>query len=566
MAESNLITAKEEFEKAKSRLDKQLFMAGQIEEIKAQKIKYENKISDYEQVDIILEQLGKSKELEKVAQALEEQAKKKSNQIGESIVSLSKEYDALVCEHSSMLKSYLAGIKGELARELVDGEECPVCGSKTHPHKAVYTDTDITKEQVDLKNSEKDEKYSELMKARELKDEADVDLKDKHAATEEAKQKVIEASIRYDEIKKNLDDEIDSLEKLNEVINECEKQVNDYLNKKTELENKLKVLSEAYTEASAKIDVAIGEVNVAFDKLEIAEKELRDCLEGTGYSSPDEAKEQILSEEQIIDCTRKISEYDAAVSMNAERLCKLKEELAKIERPDRTSCQRAIDEASEAKDAYTKKKAEYDTKLTRLTEKEAKLSKQLNGIVEKLADADADLKMAKSIRGESGVGLQRYVYGILFSSVIAAANQMLEHFDNGRYRLYRTDDKSGGSKKAGLELKVIDKYSNDPNGNSRFVGTLSGGEKFLASLALSIGMSTIAGRGGINIEAMFIDEGFGSLDEDCIDDAMDILNSVQQANGVVGIISHVKLLRDRIPTKLMVTGGRDGSHIVHTVG
>ena len=84
----------------------------------------------------------------------------------------------------------------------------------------------------------------------------------------------------------------------------------------------------------------------------------------------------------------------------------------------------------------------------------------------------------------------------------------------------------------------------------------SGGEKFLASLALSIGMSTIAQKSGIRIEALFIDEGFGSLDEDSITDAMQILGSIQQANGLVGIISHVQLLQERIPDKTAC--GRNG--------
>ena len=152
----------------------------------------------------------------------------------------------------------------------------------------------------------------------------------------------------------------------------------------------------------------------------------------------------------------------------------------------------------------------------------------------------------------------------MFSSVVAAANKMLELVHGGRYRLYRSDEKAKGNNKRGLELKVFDRYSSDHEG--RFVSTLSGGEKFLASLALSIGMSTVAQKSGIRIEALFIDEGFGSLDEDSIEDAMNILNSIREANGLVGIISHVRLLEDQIPSKIRVREDEEGSHLSLSVG
>ncbi|MBO4408325.1 MAG: hypothetical protein J5786_03530, partial [Clostridiales bacterium] len=110
----------------------------------------------------------------------------------------------------------------------------------------------------------------------------------------------------------------------------------------------------------------------------------------------------------------------------------------------------------------------------------------------------------------------------------------------------------------------FDKMSGDPEGRS--VGTLSGGEKFLASLALSIGMSAVASRSGIQTEALFIDEGFGSLDENSIEDAMSVLAGISSANGLVGIISHVKLLEERIPAKLKIEVNGGKSHIISALG
>lgn len=112
----------------------------------------------------------------------------------------------------------------------------------------------------------------------------------------------------------------------------------------------------------------------------------------------------------------------------------------------------------------------------------------------------------------------------------------------------------------GLELKVYDNRSPDTEGRS--VAMLSGGEKFLVSLSLSIGMSTVAQKTGVQIEALFIDEGFGTLDDSSIHDAMDILESVRRSSGMIGIIIHVQLLENNIPTHLEVIKANGGSTIV----
>ena len=172
--------------------------------------------------------------------------------------------------------------------------------------------------------------------------------------------------------------------------------------------------------------------------------------------------------------------------------------------------------------------------------------------------AEDDLNFAKKLRGDAGIGLQRYVLAILFNQVIAEANRMLAKVHGGRYHLYRSDEKGKGNKR-GLELKVYDNRS--PEADGRGVAMLSGGEKFLVSLALSIGMSTVAQKGGVQIEALFIDEGFGTLDDNSIHDAMDVLESVRRSSGMIGIISHVQLLESNIPTHLEVVKSDSGISI-----
>ncbi|MCF0230040.1 MAG: SMC family ATPase, partial [Parasporobacterium sp.] len=188
-------------------------------------------------------------------------------------------------------------------------------------------------------------------------------------------------------------------------------------------------------------------------------------------------------------------------------------------------------------------------------EKLADLQKEYDTGYKQAAD---DVAFAKTLRGDASVGIQRYVLAVMFQSVLDEANRMLQNVHEGRYRLVRVDDKGKGNKR-GLELKVYDALSavDEP----RNVSLLSGGEKFLVSLALAIGMSAVAQHGGTKIDAMFIDEGFGTLDENSIEDAMSVLGSIRDDNGIVGIISHVQLLRDAIGNKLEVVKTGQGSHI-----
>ena len=170
---------------------------------------------------------------------------------------------------------------------------------------------------------------------------------------------------------------------------------------------------------------------------------------------------------------------------------------------------------------------------------------------------DEDLEFANRLRGRSGVSLQRYVLGVMLTSVAAEANRLLAKVYSGRYQLYRTDEVAGSSRKSGLELEVYDSHTNA----RRSVTTLSGGEKFLVALSLAIGLSTVvqAQGSGIRLEAMFIDEGFGSLDREAVADALEVLQGIQRSSGVVGIISHVEQLTETIPTRIEITKGKQGS-------
>ena len=166
---------------------------------------------------------------------------------------------------------------------------------------------------------------------------------------------------------------------------------------------------------------------------------------------------------------------------------------------------------------------------------------------------------AKRLRGDNGISLQRYMLGIMLSSVITSANRLLENVHGGRYKLYRSDESSGSSRIKGLEFSVYDRFS----AKNRPVTTLSGGEKFLAALSLSIGLSSVirTQSGGIEMGAMFIDEGFGTLDSASVSDALSILGTMKRSDAVIGIISHVGILKENIAAGIEITKTEKGSSL-----
>lgn len=159
--------------------------------------------------------------------------------------------------------------------------------------------------------------------------------------------------------------------------------------------------------------------------------------------------------------------------------------------------------------------------------------------------------------GLKGVTFERYVLGAILEEVVVAANLRLKRLSRGRYELQRADLKETGRGHRGLDLAVMDAYT----GYARPANTLSGGETFLASLSLAMGLADViqAYAGGIRLDTLFIDEGFGTLDPDTLDVAMETLMELREAGRLVGIISHVPELKSRIDTQLTVARTDRGS-------
>jgi exonuclease SbcC len=159
--------------------------------------------------------------------------------------------------------------------------------------------------------------------------------------------------------------------------------------------------------------------------------------------------------------------------------------------------------------------------------------------------------------------LASYVLRHWFGQVVAAANIRLSAMSAGRYELLRTDEGSSKREKVGLTLTVIDRYT----GEQRSPGSLSGGETFYTSLALALGLADVvkAEAGGVDLDTLFIDEGFGALDTDTLDQVMAVIDELRDRGRVVGIVSHVADLKERVPERLEVRRLPDGSSTVRVL-
>ena len=228
----------------------------------------------------------------------------------------------------------------------------------------------------------------------------------------------------------------------------------------------------------------------------------------------------------------------------------------------------------QSRDAYTTEKAEAEQRKQQIT---VRLSKN-QSTAEKLSEKQTELETAEeawtlvrtlsdtanaNLSGREKIMLETYVQMAYFDRIIERANLRLMIMTDGQYELKRRKEATGLRSQSGLELDVIDHH----NGSERSVTTLSGGESFKASLALALGLSDEiqSQAGGIRLDTMFVDEGFGTLDEESLRQALRALMSLTESNRLVGIISHVNELKEKIDRQIIVTKDQSGTASVKIV-
>lgn len=464
-------------------------------------------------------------------------------------------------------KAYLDAQAGILADTLEPGAACPVCGSTEHPQIAKKPDNAPAKEELDQLQDKLADANSNANVARENAGNLKGTMEEKEKGVCEEtknllgvsfdeyvplaiKDKIVDIESQMKEIdkqisveKKNIQRKADievllpkkntALEKARKEISELQEEIN---TKKVEnqtleariLELKEKLNFESKEKAEATMNKLLGFIDEIKKSFEAVQKELMKCKEN--LAALKSAKEEILK--------RLEGESDIDLERESEVQNVLAAKINTFSRSEKLIHSRVM--------ANTKSLENIKAKAENLIATEKRyiwikaLSNTANG----------------NIPGKEKIMLETYIQMNYFDRIIARANTRLMIMTDGQYDLVRRKEALTKQGQSGLDLNVIDHY----NGSERSVKSLSGGESFKASLALALGLADEiqSSAGGIKLDTMFVDEGFGSLDEDSLAQAMKALTSLADNNRLVGIISHVGELKQRIDKQIIVTKDKSG--------
>lgn len=248
--------------------------------------------------------------------------------------------------------------------------------------------------------------------------------------------------------------------------------------------------------------------------------------------------------------------FDARLNSALDRLGRAEKAAEGLVPPAADELQAAAEEVQSALDTHTERVLGFRQKAADLKSRQDRLA----AMAATLSALDTRARTLGDLAGTANsreLSFHRYVLRSLLEQVLKAASKRLEPMSRGRYTLVRANRSEDGRSLGGLDLAVFDAHS----GQTRYTSTLSGGEGFMASLSLALGLSDVvqANAGGIKLEAVFVDEGFGSLSPAHLDEAIKTLQNLQEGGRMVGLISHVPELQQRIKAKLEIKGGRHGS-------
>ncbi|TIC86438.1 AAA family ATPase [Nocardioides sp. GY 10127] len=299
---------------------------------------------------------------------------------------------------------------------------------------------------------------------------------------------------------------------------------------------------------------------------EAAATALNEALTEAGFAEVDEAAEAAVPPAEVDRLERALAEHRRRLDAVAVVLAEVgrEEALPSADDGDLGACA-AAHEAARTALSTSRAAALRSTAATgRLTELTAALEERLTAWGPLLDQHALLARVSAFAEGKSAdnalrMRLSAFVLAYRLSQVVAAANTRLGSMSDGRYALEHTGERGTGETRGGLSLLVRDDWS----GEARDPATLSGGETFVVSLALALGLADVisAEAGGTVLDTLFVDEGFGSLDADTLDDVLGILDGLREGGRVIGVVSHVAEMRDRIPARLVVTKTRTGSAV-----
>ncbi len=504
--------------------------------------------------------------------------------------------------YDHMRKAYLDEQAGILAQDLIDGQACPVCGATHHPHPANISTEAPTKEQLEQAEELADQSAKEagdasrkagelrgrlegqeqlVMKmASELLGDGCYDSMDTGLAVGNDFKKIAGSSIcaasDFSKIQEMLEVRQQktkaALEALQEELKETAKrrkrrdelglQIPGTETKIGQTEAALQELKAAGASLTAQQEAAEKQRDVLQEKLAYPDKsEAEAAIRNLVKEQKALADDIAGAEEACHESEKTLAALEATIAEAQRQLAEHDDVDFESEEKRRKSLADKMQVISSRRQEIHARVAANQTTLEKIKERQAQLEEVETRWrwVKALADTAGG-----TLAGKEKIMLETYVQMAYFDRIIARANVRFLVMSGGQYELRRRREAENNRSQSGLELDVVDHY----NGSQRSVKTLSGGESFKASLSLALGLSDEiqASAGGIRLDTMFVDEGFGSLDEESLQQAMESLAGLADGNRLVGIISHVPELKQRIEKQILVRKDRSGGSFVEVRG
>ncbi|MER2235024.1 MAG: SMC family ATPase [Candidatus Limivicinus sp.] len=479
--------------------------------------------------------------------------------------------DEETARYEAMNRAFLSEQAGVLAQMLEEGAPCPVCGSKEHPAPARISaeapSEQQLKQQKQTAETCRGEAEQKSRTAQSLRGEAEAARREQQKRAEELWETPPAGGIREEAERERAE-----LLKQHTALVAAITAEDEKLRRKEALDAEIPEKEKAEKELRESL-LAAREQNVRREtELAAWEQSLKQAEEKLSHPSRREAEEALRAMKEAQGKLRAAAEKAAedltacrtACAEREGRVRQLREQTAKAETPD-------LDTLRKEQETLADEKKETDgrnqTVLLRLNTNRG----VLKGIREKssaLEEAEKKLMWVRAlsntangtVAGKEKIMLETYVQMTFFDRILERANTRLMVMTGGQYELKRRPEAENNRAQSGLELNVIDHY----NGTERSVKTLSGGESFKASLSLALGLSDEiqSSAGGIRLDTMFVDEGFGSLDEESLGQAIRALSALTESRRLVGIISHVSELKEKIDRQVIVTKQKTGGSTV----
>ena len=455
-------------------------------------------------------------------------------------------------QYQQLNSAFLSAQAGLMAARLQQGVPCPVCGSLQHPAPAKLPKQTPSEEEVRTAEQDRIRTEQDAMEASLASGRALAELQQICQQLEQ----LTEARLEPEKLEAYGKTYIRKREQLQREIEQAQKQL-----EQAEMEQQ--TLQLAVQDGKARLQEAQLAVQSADCEVKNSEQIFLQQRIKCGFEDEQTYQAALMEQREQHVLRNRQQQYEKELFACCQAVERLQKQWGEAQEEDLTALSRQVQERRQQIEILQAAERRIDVKL----QTNRRIQKQLEICAKKCAESaqcyglweDLRRTMQGVVPGARRISLETYVLQFYFRRVIAAANIRLKQMSRGRYLLRQQQSQTDGRVRTGLDLDVMDADT----GKVRDVKTLSGGESFLASLSLALGFADVVqnGSGGVRLDTLFIDEGFGTLDEQTLHAAMQALSELAGSSRLVGIISHVGVLRESIEKQVLVHKSPDGSSI-----